>query len=71
MSEQRKMLTGLAVTALALNSTRFSRSVDMTNCKEEKSRFIARKTKDFIEAGHSKVTARVMAKKEWRENRDE
>lgn len=71
MESKRKVLTQLAVTALALNSAKFHRPVDCGNGKEDKSRFVTRKTKEFIKRGHSKATARLMAKKEWRENKDE
>jgi len=71
MKDKRHLTNQLAISALALHASTAQRPPRSGEIKEDKKDFITMKTKEFIKQGHCKATARTMAKKEWRENRDE
>lgn len=71
MKGRHHLTNQLAVTALALYAGQAHLPPRSGEIKEDKALFIASKTRDFIKKGHCKAVARTMAKKEWRDNRDE
>ena len=71
MKDKSHLTNQVAISALALHASQAHQAPRSGEIKEDKALFIAKKTKDFIKKGHCKAVARTMAKKEWRDNRDE